>query len=401
MTALTKSQKLTAVIIIICLCIVAQFATDSFLPSFPAIAKSFYVANTSVQLSITFFFLGAVPAQFIFGTLSDTFGRRPLNIIGISVFILGTLLSLFAANIHLFLWGRLIQGFGIGSGFVLAWASARDMFSGKEFAKVISILAAITVLIPVISPVVGGYIQGYLGWRYTFVLLSIMGITLLIAIISVLPETLKIEHKQTLHFHSIYKSYNTLLMSRVFLTNGLCAPFATSAIIIYITITPFLYQSILHLTPVLFSWMTALIAVGVATGCIVNSKFLDSVGSTKLIMIGIATMLIGVLLMITFALLNTLNLYVILFPMLIITLSVGFIIPNTTSRAMEPFDKLAGTASALFSGLQMFILSGASAIASISHTRNQKPLAFLLLILPLIIIFLISLSKQKKTIILT
>lgn len=392
---LTRSKKLAAMIIVF-LCVVQQFATNCYLPSLPAIAASFHVTNSSVQLSITFFLLGAVPAQFIFGTLSDSFGRRPLYLTGMIIFVLSCLLCLFATNIEMFLYGRLIQGFGIGSGFVLAWATARDMFSGKAFSQFISILAAVTVLIPVISPIAGGYIQLYLGWHYTFALLLTMGTLLLIAASIVLPETLKPEHKQALQLKNIYKPYKTLFTSKIFLTNGLSACFTTSAVIIYITITPFLYQHVLHLTPVLFSWVTALIAIGIAAGCIVNSKLTEKVGATRLIKIGVIIMVIGILMMLIFALMNIINLYVILLPMLIATLSIGFIVPNTTSRAMGPFNKSAGSASALYSGLQMFIFSSWSALATIFHTENQKPLVFLLSILPIIVITLQSMRGSIR-----
>ena len=217
---------------------------------------------------------------------------------------------------------------------------------------------------------------------------------LLIAIIIALPETLKIEHKQVLHIKNIYQSYKTLFLSRIFLTNVLAACFASSATIIYITITPFLYQHVLHLTPVIFGWVTALVAIGVATGNICNSKFIERIGRTKMIITGIIIMSLGVILMLLFALMGMVNLYVILLPMLIVTSGIGFIGPNAASRAMDPFHKLAGSAAALYGGLQLLIISGWSAIAAIFHTENQKPLAFLLLILPITIILFIYLSKN-------
>ena len=97
---LTKSKYRTAILLIIFLHVVEQFATDCYLPSMPAIAKTLHVANSSVQLSITFFLLGAAIAQFVFGTLSDSFGRRPLNIAGTAIFVLSSFLCLFAVNIR-------------------------------------------------------------------------------------------------------------------------------------------------------------------------------------------------------------------------------------------------------------------------------------------------------------
>ncbi len=392
----TKKAQRTAIMLIIFLHVVELFAIDSYLPSLPAIAKTLHVANFSVQLSITFFLLGAAAAQFIFGTLSDIYGRRALNILGVSVFILGSFLCLFAPNIHMFLIGRLIQGLGMGSGRVLARAMLRDMFSGQALARVMSILIAIVVLIPLVSPVAGGYIQHYLGWRYSFVLVLSLGIILLITIIAALPETLKIEHKQILHIKNIYQSYKTLFLSNIFLTNVLCACFVSSATIIYITITPFLYQHILHLSPVTFGWVTALIAIGVAAGNIFNSKFVKKIGRTRMIIAGIIIMFFGVILMLIFALMSIVNLYVILLPMLVITTSIGFIGPNVASRAMGPFQKLAGSAAALYGGLQMSIIAGWSAFATIFHTENQKPLAFLLLVLPIAIAVFMYLNKSDK-----
>ena len=395
MTGFTSSKKI-ATIIIVFMCVVSQFAIDCYIPSFPAIAKILQATESSVQFSITFFLLGSVPVQFIAGTLSDTFGRRPLYIIGITIFVIGCLFCLFASNIHLFLSGRLIQGVGIGCGFALAWACARDMFSGKAFTQFISVIGAITALIPISSPIVGGYIQHYLGWRYVFALLLVMGIILLISLLTLFPETLKNDHKRPLRLQNVCQSYKTLLTSRIFLTNGLSAPFASGAAIIYITITPFLYQHVLNLSPIVFSWVTALVAVGIAVGCIANAKLVEKFGENNLMKFGIGWMFAGILLMLIFALLNFLNLYAILLPMLLVTLSIGFIVPNASSRAMNPFKELAGSAAAMFSGMQMLIFSILSAIAASFHDQNQKPLAFLLLILPIIVTVLFYLSNKKS-----
>jgi len=296
----------------------------------------------------------------------------------------------------LFLSGRLIQGFDIGGGYAIVRAMARDMFSGKAFAKLVSYLSIIILILPLTSPVIGGYIQHHFGWRYVFLLLLILGILLTISIAFFLHETLAEKHKQLLQVNTIFKTYYTLLTSRVFIVNTLCVSFVTSAAIIYITITPFLYQNVLHLSPILFGWVTASIAISAALGNFINAQLLRKLTFDIIVNLGIAIVFGGSLAMLIFALLSWLNLYVILCPMLVIAIGVMLIGPNLATKAIDPFPQFAGKTAALYGGIQTLSFAFWSAIAAMFHTHNQLPLVALLLTLILLVVVIKSFAHKKE-----
>jgi DHA1 family bicyclomycin/chloramphenicol resistance-like MFS transporter len=146
---------------------------------------------------------------------------------------------------------------------------------------------------------------------------------------------------------------------------------------------------------VAFGWVTALIALSVAFGNIINSKFVTKFGREKMIDTGIFIMFIGTITMLIFAFFKFLNLYVILGPMLLVVFSIGLIAANVVSKALDPFQKSAGTAAALYGGLQMFVYSAWSALAALFHTKNQWPLALLLFTIPVIVSIFIWLEKNE------
>jgi MFS family permease len=176
----------------------------------------------------------------------------------------------------------------------------------------------------------------------------------------------------------------------------LCASLSSSAAIIYVTITPFLYQHVLKLTPVAFGWVTAVIAIGIAFGNILNALVIKKFSLLATMKVGLVLMFLGVLTMLMIGLFHVLNLWVVLCPMLVIVIGIGLVGVNAASSAMTPFPKIAGTAAAIYGGLQMLIFAVLSAVAAILHTQNQIPLACLLLLPPIIIALSMKLVAEEK-----
>jgi DHA1 family bicyclomycin/chloramphenicol resistance-like MFS transporter len=161
-----------------------------YVPSLPAIQAEFGVLPSDTQLTLTLFFLGFSGGQLLFGPLSDRFGRRPVLLVGLSLYMVISLSCAFATSIEVLQVGRFLQGFVACVGPVVGRAVVRDAFSGKAAAAAFSVLGTALAVVPAVAPILGGQIQTHIGWRSSFYLLAALSLILLIVCAYRLTESL-------------------------------------------------------------------------------------------------------------------------------------------------------------------------------------------------------------------
>ena len=155
------------------------FVTDMYLPTLPEMANSFNTTSSLVQLSLTASMIGLAGGQLFFGPLSDKYGRRPLLIMGMCLFLISTIGSIYSQSIMQFVGWRLVQGISGASGIVISRSVATDKYSGRELAKMMGIIGAINGVAPVAAPIGGGFLAGSIGWTGIFWCLFVIGVLLL------------------------------------------------------------------------------------------------------------------------------------------------------------------------------------------------------------------------------
>ena len=156
----------------------APLVTDMYLPALPSMTGDFRTTMSMVQLGLTFSMIGLAAGQLLFGPLSDKYGRRPLLLLSMSLFVVATVFCIFAPDIQTFVSMRLLQGIGASGGIVISRSVAADTFSGRDLAKAMAVIGAINGIAPVASPVVGGFFVDTIGWRGIFVMLLAVGVVL-------------------------------------------------------------------------------------------------------------------------------------------------------------------------------------------------------------------------------
>ena len=150
---------------------------DAMLPALTEIGLDLGVRNANdTQLVISVIFLGTAMGQLVCGPLSDSYGRKPLVFFGVTIFIIGSLLCIFTTEFSWMLWGRLLQGIGLGAPRVISTAIIRDLYQGREMARVMSYVMTIFILAPVLAPALGQLILFIASWRMIFTMLLIMGL---------------------------------------------------------------------------------------------------------------------------------------------------------------------------------------------------------------------------------
>jgi len=340
--------------------------------------------NTSVrliQLTITIAMIAFGVALFVYGPLSDYFGRRKVALFGISFFVVGAILCIFSVNITMLIIGRIIQGLGIACAGAVAPATLRDVFTGQQVIRAFSVVGMALAITPVVAPVLGGYLQHHFNWHAPFVFLFLYAFTIFLMYLFLFPETNKQLKQSAIHPRLIIKDYAVMFADIKYLAFIFCFVFIFAGEISYAIVAPFLYQDKLGLTPVVNGWLIFMTVFGYLLGAFVSSRLCSRFNSLQLIIIGVCFSFLGSLAMLILAWFNLFSVVVILIPMIIFMLGAGFIYPNAIAGCMSCHPEKAGMAGSVMSALQ---IGGAGLIASVishMHVNNQLPLGIFLLTL--------------------
>lgn len=381
--------------LLIFVAIISTFATEMYVPALPAIAQTFGTDHRHAQWSITSYLFAMALSQFLYGPLSDRFGRRPILLLGLSINIVGNFVCVVAPSIHWLNVGRLIQGMGVGAPLCLSRSIARDVFSGIRFAIVGSYLGLATAIAPAIAPILGSYLQVWFGWRSNFIFLMGLGIAVLLFISLCLPETNKVFNRQAVQYRTLLHNYSILFSNRNFINYAICSSMAISGLLVYYAMSPFIFQNELGLSPVEYGWLAIFITAAMFMGRILNTFLLRFFSINQLILMGSLSMLFASFSLLFAGLLGTLSLLIILIPMIIFVLATGLVFSNAAAGALLPFPEIAGLAAAVYGGLQILGAFLSTAIAAELQEHKQIMLGLLLTGISLISIMSFYLSANR------
>ena len=206
--------------------IAVYLSNDMYLPSLPAITQSLGLTQEQTQNTLTFWFLGASSLQFIYGPLSDRFGRKIIIIFGGTCFTIASAMCALANNLPLLLFARFIQGTAVCSVLVAGYAAIHELFPTKEAVKILAIMSAITILAPAFGPMIGALLTQLYNWRYIFWILFVLGLSSTVLLLIFMPESNKNKHQ--IQISSISKGYLKIIENYDFFmpTLGYCLLFA-------------------------------------------------------------------------------------------------------------------------------------------------------------------------------
>lgn len=190
-------------------------AMHMFVPALPFAAATLGVGSRESQMVLTVYILGLAVGQPIYGTIADSFGRRPVVIAAMTVYVLGTLACILATSLTALLSGRLLQALGGAGGITLARAIVRDVSGPEGSQNDISLLNLIMLIAPAVSPVIGAWIVEQGSWRGIFVFLLLLAAAVLVLCLQLLPETAC--HRKRLTFRTLLVEFKMLAMKRQFI----------------------------------------------------------------------------------------------------------------------------------------------------------------------------------------
>lgn len=374
-----KSRQLIFILLLL-IATVGQVTSDMYLPSLSAIATTFSTDHNQAQLTVAFFMYGFAISQLVYGPVSDAVGRRRPLLIGLVICLIGGIICIWAPSIDMLILGRLLQGLGAGAGTTLSRAILRDTFTGSSFAKFASYLAVVGVVIMTSAPIIGGYIQQYIGWRYSFITLSIYAAVILGLVFCKLDETNQHQHRDNIKWQNILQSVKTLSQHATYWRFVVVILCTYAGIMAWATASPILLIDALGFKPVVFGWLAVLSGLSYMIGGITNGRVVERIGSEHMLFVGLLFMLVASLIMAGFALFGVINAWVIIAPIMIYTCGMGFTFANAFAGALSPFPKIAGLAGSVTGFMQIMGGAVGSTIMASTPTMTQLPLGLVLTI---------------------
>src|ERR1700719_759950 len=236
----SETRFLRIAIVLGLLSAIGPFAIDMYLPALPSIGKDLTADPATVQMTLLAFFVAMGIGQIVVGPISDMIGRKGPMYLGLGFFVLGSIGSALAPGIHWLIVFRLIQGFGACPGMVVPRAVVRDLHTGIEAARLMSLLMLVFSVSPILAPLTGSFFIQWFGWRAGFWVVTVAAVLAAILLATSLKETRPVEDRAGSSFNSALTGYFFLLRERNFLGLTFIGSFRISSFFVYLSSSSFI-----------------------------------------------------------------------------------------------------------------------------------------------------------------
>lgn len=329
------------------LSVLGPFSNDTLLPNFPDIESHFGEDPVRMQQTLTVYFIPFAVMMLMHGTLSDTFGRRRIIMLGMGAYALAALVGTIAQSFEMLLLGRMLQGLSAGAGVVVGRAIVRDLYADQQAQRALALVTIIFGIAPAVAPIIGGWIGHLWGWRAVFGFLSLLGAALFLVTYVWLPETLPAARRVALSLGSVGRGFVDALKSARFLLLVAAYGFNFAGFFIYIVSAPAFGFRILGLERTEFVWIFGPAITGMILGSFISARLAGRLGPTS-------TVVLAYLLMGGWAAFNvhyhaqhaaTLPMSVL--PIFGYTLGLGIAMPSITLQILDLMPDRRGLASSM------------------------------------------------------
>ena len=354
------------------------FSIDAMLPALPQIAADLGIRRENDrQMIVTALFLGLALSQLVYGPVADTIGRKPTIYWGFAIFLLGTLMCILSPSFEIMLLGRFLQGIGAAGPRIVSIALIRDLYSGREMAKVLSLVTTVFIVVPVIAPSIGQGILFLAEWRWIFGVLLAQGIIGLVWFAWRQPETLPLERRASFSLRRIAMAFHEACTNRFTLGYTITAGLIFGAFIGYLTSTQQILQEQYGLGE-MFPLYFGANAFAFGAASLVNSRLVMRFGMRRLAATGLvaSSLLSIVFFVVAFMTDGQPPLWSLMAYLLAIFFSVGILFGNFNALSMEPMGHIAGIAAAVVGSLTTLISTVLGNLLGQAYDGTVRPMIF-------------------------
>jgi DHA1 family bicyclomycin/chloramphenicol resistance-like MFS transporter len=397
MKLLKQHNTVISTVLAFALIPLSGFATDIYLPSFPAMAAIFGTAQSDIQLSLAVFVVANGIGQLFVGGLLDSFGRYRLSLISLVIFALSSFVIAITDNVTVLLSMRVIQGLAVALIVVAKRAFFIDVYSGSQLKHYTSLFSIMWATAPVIAPFVGGFLQHYFGWESNFYFLALITIAILVLELVYSGETLKTRHP--FHAGNLLNVYASKLKTPDFAISLVILGSAFGVVTVYNMASPFIIQHVFHQSAVTIGNCSLVSGLALMAGGLTSKRFINHSLSTKMMIAGPLLSILAILMIVVMYYFPNL---IALMTLIVLSHMVGGFTFNTFyTYALGRFSSHAGVVSGIVGGVTYILASVLGyAVVSALQIHDAITLGFAYLILAVIIgvSFILFVVVQRRSI---
>ncbi|HEY7866739.1 MAG TPA: Bcr/CflA family multidrug efflux MFS transporter [Psychromonas sp.] len=362
-SASTTKLSFLLILILGAISALTPLAIDMYLPAMPSIAREFGVNAGAIQITLTAYTAGFAIGQLLHGPLSDSFGRKPVLLLGMLFFAIAAAIIAMSVSIEALIWGRAAQGFAGAAAVVVIQAIVRDMFAKEDFARTMSFIILVMTIAPLLAPLVGGYLAVWFGWRSIFWLLALIAFAVIIASSLAIPETLKPENKQSFSLRASIRHFYTLFTTPQAFGLIFTGAFSFAGMFAFLTAGSFIYIELYAVEVANVGYLFALNILLMMLMTTFNGKYVKKLGSHYLLRLGLTIQLAASLLLVLAQLLD-LGLWGVVIPVMLFVSTISTVGSNSMALLLNEYPEMAGTVSSLAGSLKFG--TGALVAAAVS-----------------------------------
>lgn len=363
------------------------------IPALPATARAMDISISTVQLTITLYLIGLAGGQLLYGPVSDRFGRRPVLLVGLSLFTVASTVTAAAPNAAVLIGARVLQSIGGCAGLVLGRAAVRDGATAEKATGQLAMLTFVMSMVPAIAPAVGGYLTAWINWRASYILLAAIGTATLIATVLLLPETYRPQNGPS---RSLWLGYVQLLRSRAFCGYAIGGACSTTAFYGFMSASPFIFENHLHRPTQEVGLYYLILMAGVGLGSFGANRLSQLMTMRRGLRLANLMTVLGASLFVLADMTGWLNVTTVVAPVTLFMIGAGMASPFALAGSVSVNPQAIGAASGMYGFIQMSYGMICTIVVEIWRPGAIYPVAIVLLASAILGLTAISLAARER-----
>ena len=348
-----------------------------FTPAMPQITHDFATTESMVKMTVSLYFAGFVLAQLVCGPLSDGFGRKPVIMAFMAIYLVASVIALVSPNIEMLIAARFLQGIGGSVGVAIARAVVRDLYVGETSSRIMNLIGLILGIGPAFAPTLGGITMELFGWHAIFVLMVAFGVAVMLICRYALKETVARDLSR-IRPRALAASYGRLFSSGYFMACGLVMAGGIGAFYTLAVVMPFIMMNRIGLSPTAFGFSMLMQSGAFFAGSLTVRQTIRRFGAYRLLPFGVAIVVVGSLALAVLLRVHEPTFAFVMIPVMLYAYGGAFIMPAMSTASLAPFPHMAGAAGALAGFLQM----GGGLVGGLLASLFDDPVTALATVVP-------------------